>query len=72
MAVNREDILKLPVEERLELVSLIWDSIADDAQGMPLSDAEKRLIDDRVRDMDENPDDSISWSEARESLLRKF
>ena len=57
------EILKLPVEERLRLVELIWESIATDPAGVPLGDAHRALIDERLAEHQRNPDDVVSRNE---------
>jgi putative addiction module component (TIGR02574 family) len=50
------EILKLPVEERLRLVELIWQSIAVDPSAIPLSDAHNAVIDERLAEHERHPD----------------
>jgi putative addiction module component (TIGR02574 family) len=48
-----------------------WDSILKDAQGgaeLPVSEAERAELDNRLREDDEHPDAAISWTEARARL----
>jgi len=63
------EILKLPVEERLRLVELIWESLATDPSGVPLGEAHRAVIDERVAEHERHPDDVASrgelFSEAR-------
>ena len=59
------EILQLPIEERLRLVQLIWDSVAADAAAVPPSDAHRAVIDQRVAEHQSNPDDVAS----REQVL---
>ena len=40
-----EELLKLTVAERIQLVEDLWDSIAADPEGLPLTDQQKREID---------------------------
>jgi putative addiction module component (TIGR02574 family) len=68
-----QKLLQLDIETRLALVQELWDSIADEAQndaGLPVSDAERELLAERLREDDENPDAAISWEEARAHLHR--
>ena len=53
------DLLSLPLSERLELVQMLWDSIASEQIGPPLSDEDKALIDQRLEALqkDRNPGD---------------
>lgn len=54
------EILKLPVEERLRLVELIWQSIAVNPSAIPLSDAHCAVIDERLAEHDRNPEDVVT------------
>lgn len=70
-APNLKDLLALDLHTRLALVQELWDSIVKDSQeGAELlsSDAERRELDDRLREDDENPDAVVPWSEARARL----
>ena len=70
-APNVKELLALDVQTRLALVQELWDSIVKDAQTLgelPVSDSERRELDDRLREDDEHPDAAISWPEARARL----
>ena len=42
------DLLNLPLTQRLELVQTLWDSIAAEQIGPALSEADRQLIDQRL------------------------
>jgi putative addiction module component (TIGR02574 family) len=42
------DLLTLPLAQRLELVQTLWDSIAAEQIGPELTDADRQLIDQRL------------------------
>ena len=65
------EILKLPVEERLRLVELIWESIATDPAGVPLGDAHRAIIDERIAEHERNPDGVVSRSELLAEARRR-
>ena len=65
------EILKLPVEERLRLVELIWESIATDPAGVPLGDAHRALIDERVAEHERDPNGVVSRSELFAEARRR-
>jgi len=69
MAVNLEEILKLSVEERLSLVSTIWESIAEDPSALELTDAQKAELDRRLDDLEKNPDTGSPWPEVKARIL---
>ena len=58
------DVLQLPVADLLQLVEEIWSSIAEPPEALELTDAEKRLIDERLEARRQNPDAGSSWREV--------
>jgi putative addiction module component (TIGR02574 family) len=60
------EILKLPPEERMRLMEIIWASLAADPSSVPLGDAHRAVIDERLAEHEHNPDDVIS----RDQVLR--
>ena len=69
MAINLEEILNLPIIERLELVTSIWDSIAEESASLELTDAQQRMLDERLNDLSENPDSGSPWPEVKARIL---
>lgn len=68
MTALRDEILKLSVVERLQLVEEIWDSLTEDAVDMPLSDELKRELDRRLALHRANPESAIPWEQVRAEL----
>lgn len=46
--MNIATLRELPVEERLDLVEELWDSIAADQGALPLTDDQRQLLDARL------------------------
>ena len=65
------EILKLPVEERLRLVELIWESLAADPSGVPLGDVHRAVIDERLAEHERSPDDVVSRDEVLADARRR-
>ena len=65
------EILKLPVEERLRLVELIWESLAADPSGVPLGDAHRAVIDERLAEHERSPDDVLSRDDVLADARRR-
>jgi putative addiction module component (TIGR02574 family) len=73
-APDVQKLLELDLETRLSLVQQLWDSIVEEAKAgaeLPLSAAESALLDERLREDDENPDAAIPWAEVKARLHRK-
>lgn len=65
------EILQLPVEERLRLVQLIWDSVAAESSALPLGDAHRAVIDQRVAEQEARPDDVATRDEVLAEARRR-
>lgn len=57
------EILKLPPEERLRLVELIWESLAATPSAVPLGDAHRAAIDEELAEHRRNPNDVLTHEE---------
>ncbi len=65
-----EAFRRLPADERARLVEELWHEVAQELEQQPLSDAQQRLLDERIRQHEENPADVEDWEVARDDLLR--
>jgi putative addiction module component (TIGR02574 family) len=63
---------ELDSDEKIRLVQDLWDEIAEEVAHRPLSDAQRRLLDERILDEERNPDDFEAWSKAKEDILRNL
>ena len=54
---------------RLELIEKLWDSLAQ--ADLPVAEAERKFLDQRVADMAANPDEQSSWQVARAGLIKQ-
>ncbi|MEK6337565.1 MAG: addiction module protein [Acidobacteriota bacterium] len=61
-------VAKLSPADRLELIGAVWDTLS--AEDLPLTDAEKALLDARLADMERNPDDQSPWPDVKARLER--
>ena len=65
------DYRRLSIAERLQLVADIWDSIAADAdaESLPVSEADKALLDERLAEQNANPGTGAPWTEVRARIV---
>jgi putative addiction module component (TIGR02574 family) len=61
-------VVNLSPADRLELLGAVWDSLSRD--DFEVTDAEKALLDSRLADMEQNPDDQSPWPEVKARLER--
>jgi putative addiction module component (TIGR02574 family) len=66
------DISKLSVEERLQLLGELWDSLSATMDAMPISDELAAELDRRMDEMDQDGSLGIPWDDVvREIRGRK-
>lgn len=65
-----EKARRLPLEERIELAQSLWDDVTRCSEDS-LSPEEARLIDERLREHEANPEDVVSWEEVKARLDAK-
>ena len=63
-----KEINNLSVPEKILLVENIWDSIVLSNTKLSVTLEQKRELDKRESDFNENPDDGISWQEVRRKI----
>jgi len=71
MSYNRDELLKLPPKEKLELVEALWDSIDDELLIGKLSPEQMQELDRRLSDLDENPESLIPWEEVKKEMNKR-
>jgi len=65
-----EELLKTPltVQQRLELIGELWDSIPDSIDALPVPEWHREELDRRLAAADADPDATIPWEDIRRSL----
>jgi putative addiction module component (TIGR02574 family) len=71
MNISASEILKLSIEERINLVSEIWDSIAELPEAVELSQETRELLEQRLADYRANPETGSPWDEVRDRIRRR-
>ena len=72
MAVNPlADLLKLPVDDRVEIAIALWESLseADRDSAFDLTDEQRAELDRRWQDHQRDPSSAVPWSQVRKKLL---
>jgi putative addiction module component (TIGR02574 family) len=65
------ELLKTPltVEQRLELIGELWDSIPDSLEELPVPEWHRRELERRLAAADADPDAAIPWEEVKTRLV---
>ena len=67
-SISISDILELPVQERIRLVELIWDSVAAVPEAVEVSPELKAELEVRLAEFESNPHAGYSWDEVKSRL----
>ncbi len=65
---NISELVELSVDERLQLVEDLWDSIASVPDNVRLTDAQKRELDRTLDEYHRNPQAAVPWDEFKKRL----
>jgi putative addiction module component (TIGR02574 family) len=65
MRLTREEILRLSVAERIEMIGDIWDTIPESPGEYPMPEEHQRILEQRLADFERDPGVGLSWEEVR-------
>lgn len=60
----------LSVAERIELIGVVWETLSPEE--IPASEEEKVLLDVRLANLEQNPEDQSPWSEVQARLRQQL
>lgn len=66
--VSVADILELPVQERIHLVEMIWESIAAFPQAIEVSPELKSELNARLAEFERDPEAGYSWDQVKAQI----
>ena len=66
--IDIEEIKKLSVEERLQMVEAIWDSIDQDTVDLDLTPDQKEELDRRIEKHERGEGKTYSWEEIKQRI----
>lgn len=69
MQLSAEEIGRLSVHERLDLIGQLWDSL--EHEPLPLSDAQQHELDRRLDTLESDRAKGVSWEALRDELARR-
>ena len=70
-SITANDLLGLPVAERLRLVEDLWDSIAEVPEAIELSDEQRKELDERLERFHRNPEAGSPWKDVKDRILKR-
>lgn len=67
-----DELRKLPVEDRLQMIADIWDSLDGEADDLPLPDWQRDELNRRLDALEQDPDAGRPWPEVRADILARL
>ena len=65
------ELRKLTNSEKLLLINELWDSLSLQEDGLPVPESHKKILDERLRDHETNPEPGSTWEEVKSRILKK-
>ena len=65
------ELLKLPAEEKLRLLEILWESLSGGASALPLSDAHREALDEALAEHRQAPDDVLTLEQLLSGVRKK-
>ena len=66
--VNKIDIQELSQSERILLAEQLWDSITDDQDTLEVTDAQMKILQQRLAAYKASPNEGTSWEQVKKEM----
>lgn len=63
-----DEILRLSIDERIDLVELIWESISSVPEKIELTEVQKQELESRLFEFHKNPDEGVTLKELLKEI----
>jgi len=70
MATVLEQVMQLSVEEKLDLISALWESMAERPESIPVPDWQLKELERRIEAQQEDPQPGQTWDEVKREIRR--
>ena len=67
-ALNIDD---LSIDERLQLLEQLWESLRETSGAVPLTDAQREELDRRLDDLERSGPEGIPWEEVQRQIRKR-
>ena len=64
-SISVSEIVKMPIQQRIQLVEDIWDSIAEMPEAVEIPEWHKRELEKRLEAYHANPDEGSPWKDVK-------
>ena len=67
-----ESFRKLPAADQINLLQQLWNEIAEEIGRQPLTEGQRRLLDERLDEHEAEPENVEPWEQPRDEILREL
>ena len=67
--ITASDIAKMPIQQRIQLVEDIWDSIAELPESVEIPPWHKEALDKRLAAYHADPEEGSPWKDVKKRVL---
>ena len=68
MATVLEQAMRLSIEEKLDLISALWDSMAARPESIPVPNWQLKELERRIKAQQKNPQSGQTWNEVKQEI----
>jgi len=68
MATVLEQAMHLSVQEKLDLISALWDSVAEHPENIPIPDWQLKELERRIEAQRKDPQPGQTWDEVKREI----
>lgn len=61
----------LSANEKLEVLDELWTEAARELEGLPLSEAERKFLEERIQDAESHREEDKDWQVVRAELFKR-
>ena len=69
--IKTSDILAMSVEQRLDLIERVWDTLVDTPDKVPVPAWHLEAIDQALDAHERDPEAGASWDDVRQRILKR-
>lgn len=62
----------LSIDEKIDYLQSLWDRIAASPEAVPIPEWHREILDQRIKDLEDNPGAGDNWDVVQERLRRKL
>ena len=70
--LTKPDLDAMTVDERLDLLDLLHESLHDSLEAEAPPEWHKELIEERLAEAERNPGNTIPWEQVKEEMAKKW